>query len=50
MSDTQLKSGDDAPSFKLDSAEGEISLSDFKKIILYFYSKDNTSGCTKQAV
>lgn len=50
MSEFKLKGGDDAPSFKLDSAEGEFSLSDFKNVILYFYSKDNTSGCTKQAV
>lgn len=50
MSEIRLESGNDAPSFRLDSAEGEISLADFKKVILYFYSKDNTSGCTKQAV
>ncbi len=50
MSEIRLEAGDDAPSFKLDSAEGELSLADFKKVVLYFYSKDNTSGCTKQAV
>jgi len=41
-----------APDFKLRDAEGrEVSLSDFlgKRIVLYFYSKDNTSGCTRQA-
>lgn len=50
MSEIKLESGNDAPPFKLDSAEGELSLADFKKVVLYFYSKDNTSGCTKQAV
>mgnify|MGYP000397978997 CR=1 FL=1 len=46
-----LKVGDKAPEFKLkDSFEKEVSLSDFKgkRIILYFYPKDNTPGCTKQ--
>ena len=47
-----LKVGDKAPEFKLkDSFEKEVSLSDFKgkRIILYFYPKDNTPGCTKEA-
>ena len=47
-----LKIGDKAPEFKLkDSFEKEVSLSDFKgkRIILYFYPKDNTPGCTKEA-
>ena len=47
-----LKVGDKAPEFKLkDSFEEEVSLSDFKgkRIILYFYPKDNTPGCTKEA-
>ena len=47
-----LKVGDKAPEFKLkDSYEKEVSLSDFKgkRIILYFYPKDNTPGCTKEA-
>ena len=47
-----LKVGDKAPGFKLkDSFENEVSLSDFKgkRIILYFYPKDNTPGCTKEA-
>ena len=47
-----LKVGDKAPEFKLkDSFEKEVSLSDFKgkKVILYFYPKDNTPGCTKEA-
>jgi len=41
-----------APDFTLPDKDGNlISLSDFigKKVILYFYPKDNTPGCTKQA-
>ena len=47
-----LKVGDKAPEFKLkDSFEKDVSLKDFKgkRIILYFYPKDNTPGCTKEA-
>ncbi len=47
-----LESGTKAPAFTLLNQNGkEVSLSDFKgkKVVLYFYSKDNTSGCTKQA-
>lgn len=47
-----LKPGDKAPSFDLMSGEGKkVSLKGFrgKKIVLYFYPKDNTSGCTKEA-
>jgi peroxiredoxin Q/BCP len=47
-----LTIGKKAPDFKLASGDGKIlSLKDFtgKKIILYFYPKDNTSGCTKEA-
>ncbi|MBN2355460.1 thioredoxin-dependent thiol peroxidase [candidate division KSB1 bacterium] len=48
-----LKVGDTAPDFSLPSSTGEtISLQDFlgkKRVILYFYPKDNTSGCTKEA-
>ncbi len=47
-----LKIGDKAPEFTLkDKNQNDISLSDFKgkKIILYFYPKDNTPGCTRQA-
>lgn len=42
-----------APDFKLLAGDGnEYSLSDFrgKKVILYFYPKDSTAGCTKQAL
>ena len=41
-----------APEFTLKDQNGkDVSLSDFKgkKVVLYFYPKDNTSGCTKQA-
>jgi peroxiredoxin Q/BCP len=47
-----LELGTKAPEFTLLNQDGkEVSLSDFKgkKIVLYFYSKDNTAGCTKQA-
>ncbi len=47
-----LKPGDLAPEFEaLDDQSRKIKLSDFrgKKVILYFYPKDNTSGCTTQA-
>ena len=47
-----LKVGDKAPEFDLkDSFEKTVSLKDFqgKRIILYFYPKDNTPGCTKEA-
>ncbi|MBR4808270.1 MAG: thioredoxin-dependent thiol peroxidase [Lachnospiraceae bacterium] len=47
-----LQVGTKAPDFKLPDQNGEMhSLSDYKgkKVILYFYPKDNTSGCTKQA-
>ena len=47
-----LTVGMKAPDFSLADANGNIvSLSDFlgKKIVLYFYPKDNTPGCTRQA-
>ena len=47
-----LEIGTKAPEFTLPDQNGEMrSLSDYKgqKIILYFYPKDMTSGCTKQA-
>ena len=47
-----LEVGTKAPDFKLPDQNGEMhSLKDYKgkKVILYFYPKDNTSGCTKQA-
>lgn len=48
-----LEVGQVAPSFSLPSQRADrVSLADFrgKRLILYFYPKDNTSGCTKQAV
>lgn len=47
-----LAKGKQAPSFQLyDQNNNLISLEDFrgKKVVLYFYPKDNTPGCTKQA-
>ncbi len=47
-----LEVGTKAPDFTLPDQNGELhSLKDYrgKKVILYFYPKDNTSGCTKQA-
>ena len=47
-----LKMGDKAPSFTLKDKNGNpVSLSDYagKRIVLYFYPKDSTPGCTKQA-
>jgi peroxiredoxin Q/BCP len=47
-----LEKGEKAPDFKGINQNGEtVSLSDFKgkKVILYFYPKDNTSGCTAEA-
>ncbi|RJP70067.1 MAG: thioredoxin-dependent thiol peroxidase [Ignavibacteriales bacterium] len=47
-----LKVGDKAPDFTLNDKDGnKVSLKDFKgkKLVLYFYPKDNTSGCTKEA-
>lgn len=47
-----LKEGDRAPEFKgVNQDNKEIKLSDYKgsKLILYFYPKDNTSGCTAEA-
>ncbi len=48
----KLQQGDKAPFFKLFNQKGEeISLLDFdnKKLIIFFYPKDNTPGCTTQA-
>ena len=47
-----LEVGTKAPDFTLPDQNGDLhSLSEYKgkKIILYFYPKDNTAGCTKQA-
>ena len=47
-----LNIGDRAPDFTLKDKNGkDVTLSDFrsKRIVLYFYPKDNTPGCTRQA-
>ena len=47
-----LQIGEKAPDFTLPDKDGkEISLKDFlgKKVVIYFYPKDSTPGCTKQA-
>ena len=47
-----LEAGTKAPDFTLPDQNGEMhSLSDYagKRVILYFYPKDNTPGCTRQA-
>jgi peroxiredoxin Q/BCP len=47
-----LEEGTTAPDFTLPAdGGGEVTLSDFrgKKVVLYFYPKDNTSGCTTEA-
>jgi peroxiredoxin Q/BCP len=48
-----IEEGSRAPEFTLfDSREREVSLSDFRGtwLVLYFYPKDNTSGCTREAL
>ena len=47
-----VKEGTAAPAFKTTDANGEpVNLKDFrgKKVVLYFYPKDDTPGCTKEA-
>lgn len=50
---SKITEGSKAPDFTLPSSEGgEVSLSDFKgkqNVVLYFYPKDNTPGCTREA-
>ncbi|MEM1278344.1 MAG: thioredoxin-dependent thiol peroxidase [Pseudomonadota bacterium] len=53
MSDQAPATGAPAPSFEMPADGGKtLSLSDFsgKKVVLYFYPKDDTSGCTKEAI
>lgn len=49
MSEPQV--GAPAPEFELQGADGPIRLADFKgrTLVLYFYPKDDTAGCTKEA-
>ena len=53
MGELTLKEGEKAPDFALQSQDGKlVRLSDFrgqKNIILYFYPKDDTPGCTREA-
>ena len=46
-----VSEGAKAPDFELESADGPIRLADFagKTLVLYFYPKDDTSGCTMEA-
>lgn len=46
-----LAVGDKAPEFTAETDAGTLSLKDLrgKKVVLYFYPKDNTSGCTREA-
>jgi peroxiredoxin Q/BCP len=49
---TTLKAGDPAPRFEGVTTDGQrVSLDDYrgKKLVMYFYPKDDTPGCTKQA-
>ncbi len=48
----KLKEGDKAPDFTTTAQDGsKVSLSDFrgKAVVLYFYPRDNTPGCTREA-
>ena len=50
--ETKLKEGDKAPEFAVPDASGAtVRLKDLrgKKVVLYFYPKDDTPGCTKEA-
>ena len=50
MSNIQLGVGDAAPDFELPNDEGGITkLSDYSRVLVYFYPKANTPGCTKEA-
>ncbi|MBI1764896.1 MAG: thioredoxin-dependent thiol peroxidase [Acidobacteria bacterium] len=49
---SELKVGSKAPAFSLKNTDGQtVKLADFKgkKVVLYFYPKDDTPGCTKEA-
>ncbi|MGI8916865.1 MAG: thioredoxin-dependent thiol peroxidase [Chloroflexota bacterium] len=48
---TNLQAGDQAPDFDLETAKGRVALRDLrgKRVVLYFYPKDDTTGCTKEA-
>lgn len=48
---TEIVEGAAAPDFELETADGNVRLSDFagKTLVLYFYPKDDTAGCTREA-
>ena len=48
---TDMIEGAQAPDFELESADGPVRLSDFagRTLVLYFYPKDDTTGCTREA-
>ena len=50
---SELKPGDDAPTFTLPSSDGrEVDLASYRgknHVVLYFYPKDDTPGCTREA-
>ncbi len=48
---TDITEGTAAPGFTMETPEGPVSLADFarKTLVLYFYPKDDTGGCTKEA-
>ncbi len=52
MGEMALEAGDRAPNFKLESDLGGVSRAGFKgrSYVVYFYPKDDTPGCTKQAL
>lgn len=48
-----VSEGEEAPDFTLEADDGrEVSLSDYrgKRVVLYFYPKDGTPGCTREAI
>ena len=52
MGNMALAAGDKAPNFRLDTDQGLVSRAGLKgkSYVVYFYPKDDTSGCTKQAI
>jgi thioredoxin-dependent peroxiredoxin len=52
MAEPKLKTGDPAPEFELPDDKGhQVKLADYrgKRVVVYFYPKDDTPGCTTQA-
>ena len=48
---SEITEGKPAPDFALETADGPVRLADFKgkALVLYFYPKDDTTGCTREA-